>query len=236
MTIVRDIHLSLEKKQILRREGIRQQSSVRPEIITLIDELLVSIGDEHLLESVCAYEIYPVSRIDHNQLSLAGNKVLHGPILTSALSDAGELAVAVCTIGTGLEKKVAEYLGGSEPLRGLLLDGIGSAAVDSLAQEACKLITDAALLRGYQTSSPFSPGMPGFPITEQWQLFRLVPAEEIGVSLAASGMMVPRKSVSMAIGLGQQATAWKRRDTCASCNLSNTCLYRWEVNNKHTKS
>ena len=39
MTIVRDIHLNIERGQILRREGIRQQSSVRPEIITLIDEL-----------------------------------------------------------------------------------------------------------------------------------------------------------------------------------------------------
>jgi hypothetical protein len=226
VTVVRNIHLNLEKRQIFRREGIRQQSSVRPEIITLIDELLVDISDEHLLEPVCAYEIYPVSGVDHDQLSLAGNKVLHGPILTSALSDAGELAIAVCTIGTGLEKKVTEYLGGSEPLRGLLLDGIGSAAVDSLAQEACKLITDAASPRGYQTSSPFSPGMSGFPITEQWQLFRLVPAEEIGMSLAASGMMVPRKSVSMVIGLSQQTTVWKRGDACTSCNLSKTCLYR----------
>ena len=230
VTIVRDIHLNLEKSQILRREGIKRESSVRPEIMTLIDELLVNINDKRLLEPVCDYEICPISRSDHNQLSLAGEIVLHNPTLTSALSEAAEIAVVVCTIGPKLERQVTEYTSGSEPLRGLLLDGIGSAAVDSLAQEACQLIQNEASLRGYQAGRPFNPGTPGFPITEQWQLFRLVPAEEIGVSLAASGMMVPRKSVSMVIGLGQQAPVWERSESCSHCNLSKTCIYRWENN------
>lgn len=236
MTIVRDIHLNLEKRQILRREGIRQQSSVRPEIIALIDELLLSINAEHLLEPVYAYTIYPMSSMDHDQLSLAGNMVLRSPILTSALSDAGELAVVVATIGPGLEKRVTEYLSESEPLRGLLLDGIGSAAVDSLSQEACQLIQNEASLRGYQAGSPLSPGITGFPITEQWQLFQLVPAEAIGMSLATSGLMVPRKSASMVIGLGQNMMLRERGEACARCNLSKTCLYRWEFNNQHIKT
>jgi len=226
VTIVRDIHLNLERRQILRREGIRRQSSVRPEITILIDELLVSINNEHLLEPVCAYEIHPISKVDHDQVSLAGNMVLHSPLLASSLSDAEELVTVVCTIGHKLEKQVTEYLGEGKPLRGLLLDGIGSAAVDSLAQEACTLIQHEALLRNYQASSPFSPGIPGFPITEQWQLFRLVPSEEIRVRLASSGTMVPRKSVSMVIGLGEKMTVRKRGEACARCNLSKTCHYR----------
>jgi len=229
VTTVRDIHLNLEKRQILRREGIRQQSSVRPEITNLIDELLVSIDDEHILEPVCAYEIYPISRTDYPKISLAGDMVLHSPLLASALSSAEELAVAVCTIGPKLEKRVTDYLGAREPLRGLLLDGIGSAAVDSLAQEACELIQNEASLRGYQASSPFSPGIPDFPITEQWQIFRMVPSEEIGVRLAASGIMVPRKSVSMVIGLGEKATIQKRGEACARCNLNKTCHYKMIV-------
>jgi hypothetical protein len=226
VTVVRDIHLNLEKGQVLRREGIRQQSSVRPEIMTLIDELLVSVTDEHLLETAIAYEIHPVSGVDHDQLSVEGNMTLHGPLLFSALSNADELVTVVGTIGYKLEKQVAAYLNGGEPLRGLLLDGIGSAAVDSLAQETCKLIQNEALLRGYQTGSPVSPGIPGFPITEQWQLFRMVPSEEIGVRLAPSGIMVPRKSVSMVIALGKQITVRKQGEACARCNLNKTCHYK----------
>ena len=226
MTVIHNIPLSLETGQVLRREGIRQYSSVKTEIEALIGELLVSIKDDHLLEPAIAYEIYPITKVDHHQLSLAGDTVLHGPSLTSLLSNAEEIVTVVCTIGPKLENQVTDCLGRSEPLRGLLLDGIGNAAMDSLTQEVCRLIVSAALRRGYQTSSPFSPGMHGFPITEQWQLLHLVPAEQIGVSLTASGVMFPRKSASMVIGIGRQVTNWKQAEACARCNLSRTCHYR----------
>ena len=226
MTIVRDIHISLDKRQVLRREGIGQQSSVKPEIMTLIDELLAGVADEHLLEPVIAYEIYPVSGLDYNQLSLEGNLALHGPLLFSALSNAEEIVATVGTIGSKLEKQVTDYVGSREPLRGLLLDGIGSAAVDSLVQETCKLIQNEALLRGYQAGSPVSPGIPSFAITEQWQLFRMVPSEAIEVTLAPSGIMVPRKSFSMVVALGKQVTAWKQGEACARCHLNKTCRYK----------
>lgn len=61
MTIIHDIHLSLDTKQVIRREGIRQYSSVRPETKALIDGLLVSTKDNHLLEPAMAYEIYPIT-------------------------------------------------------------------------------------------------------------------------------------------------------------------------------
>jgi hypothetical protein len=38
--------------------------------------------------------------------------------------------------------------------------------------------------------------------------------------------MVPRKSVSMVIALGEQASVRKRGEACALCNLSKTCHYR----------
>lgn len=227
MTVINDIHLNLETGQVLRGEGIRQYASVRPEIKALIQELLVSIKDEHLLEPAIAYEIYPISKVDHHQLSLACNVALHGPLLPSVLSNAEELATVVATIGLKVEKQVTDYLGRSEPLRGLLLDGIGNAAVVSLTEEVCKLIKGVALVRGYQASSPFRPGMPGFPITAQWQLFQLVSAEQIGVSLTKLGIMVPLKSASMVIGLGRQVTIWTQAQVCARCHLSKSCHYRW---------
>ena len=110
----------------------------------------------------------PITEMSHQQLSLEGKLVVQGPLLPSLLPEAKELAVVVSTIGPRLEKQVTDYTNQGEPLRGMLLDGIGSAAVDSLTQEVCKLIAGEALSRGYQASSPVSPGMPGLPITEQW--------------------------------------------------------------------
>lgn len=228
MPIHKDISLSLTPDNILRRQGIRQRSS-RPEIAAITEKLLAEMYKLSLLEPVAAYNICPISEVSHDRVSLDNGVEIGSTSLISLLSDSRELAVVVCTIGPKLEKQVTEYLGGREPLQGLLLDGIGSAAVDSLAQESCKLIQNEASLRGCQASSPVSPGIPGFPITEQWQLFRLVPAEEIGVRLAASGLMVPRKSVSMVIALGEHMTIRKQGEACTHCNLSKTCHYKLVV-------
>jgi len=226
MPIIRDIPLSLKTREVLRREGFREYSKVRPEIKSLIFELLASVKQAHLLEPVMAYEIYSITEMSHRQLSLKGNAVVHGPLLSSLLPEAKELAAVVGTIGPKLEKQVTDYFNQNEPLRGVLLDGIGSAAVDSLTQEVCKFMAGEASSRGYQVSSPISPGMLGLPITEQWQLLKMVPAREIGVSLTYSGIMVPRKSASMVIGIGPRMTTWTRAEVCAHCSLRKTCPYR----------
>jgi len=226
MPVIRDIPLSLKTEEVLRREGVKGHSKVRPEIKSLILELLASVKKAHLLEPAVAYEIRSIIETSHRQLSLEGNLVVQGPLLPSLLPEAKELAAVVGTIGPKLEKQATDYFDRGEPLRGMLLDGIGSAAVDSLTQEVCKFMAGEASSRGYEVSSPINPGMPGLPITEQWQLLEMVPAQEIGVSLTSSGIMVPRKSTSMVMGIGPKMTTWTRAEVCARCSLRKTCPYR----------
>jgi hypothetical protein len=212
--VIRDVPLSLKTGEVVRREGFRGDSTIRPEIKSLIRELLATVKKAHLLESAIACEIYTITELGEQ------------PLLPSVLPTAEELAVAVCTIGPGLENQASEYFKQGEPLRGMLLDGIGSAAVDSLTEEVCKFIAGEASSRGYEASSPISPGMPGLPLTEQWQLLSMVPAQDIGVSLTPTGMMVPRKSASMVIGMGPQMAKWTRAEVCARCHLKKTCPHR----------
>jgi len=226
MPVICDVPLSLKLWDVLRREGFGEHSEIRPEIRILIRELLASVKKARLLEPAIAYEIYTITEISERQLSLEGKSVIRDSLLPSLLPAAKELAVAVCTIGPRLEKQATDYFNRGEPLRGTLLDGIGSAAVDSLTEEVCKFIAGEASSRGYEASSPISPGMPGSPITEQWQWLKLVPAQEIGMSLTSSGIMVPRKSVSMVIGIGPQMAKWTRAEVCARCHLKKTCPYR----------
>ena len=49
MPIIRDIPLSLKIKEMLRREGFRGHSKIRPGIKSLVLELLASIKRAHLL-------------------------------------------------------------------------------------------------------------------------------------------------------------------------------------------
>jgi hypothetical protein len=108
----------------------------------------------------------------------------------------------------------------------VLLDGIGSAAVDRTVIEALKYLGDEVSSRCYEISSQVSPGMPGFPLTEQWNLFGLVNASKIGMSLTSSGVMIPRKSISMVIGVGPKMTRWTQAEVCARCKISKICQYK----------
>ena len=227
MPVIRDIPLSLKyTEEVLRRQGLGRGAKVRTKIKGLITELLASVKKEHLLETAVAYEHYPVTVMGTDQASLEGNKAIHGPLLPAIFPEAKELTVLVCTIGPKLEKQVTTYSKGGEALRGMILDGIGTTAVDMLVPEALRLIAGEVSSRGYEISSPVNPGMPGFPITEQWNLLGLVKSQEIGVSLSPSGILIPRKSVAMVLGIGPKMTRWTQAEVCARCSLGETCLYR----------
>jgi hypothetical protein len=226
MPVIHDIPLSLKTREVLRRQGLGGGAKVRPEIKDLILELLTSVKKARLLEPAVAYEYYTVSSMNGSQISLEGDKAIHGPLIPAIFPEAKELAVLLCTIGPKLEKQVTDYNKSGEAMRGMILDGIGSTAVDIVTLEVLRRLASEVSSRGYEISSPVNPGMPGFPLTEQWNLLGLVKADEIGVRLTASGVLVPRKSASMVIGIGPKMTRWTEAEVCARCSLRETCHYK----------
>ena len=236
MPTIRDIPLALDIKDVLRWQGFREHSRIKPGIKNLVLELLDDVKNSYLIQPSAAYEIHPVTGTGRRLLSPTGRVTAAGLPLPASLAKAEAAAAAVCTIGPGLEKQSAECFSRNEPLRGALLDGIGNAAVMSLAHEVCKLVTCEALSRGYQAGSAFSPGTEGLPISVQRHLLKLARAENIGVSLTAAGLMVPCKSTSMIIGMGKQIPGRARSEVCTSCKLKNTCPYRMPVSTSRQDS
>ena len=226
MPVIRDIPLSLKTREVLRRQGLGGGAKVRPEIKILIQEILASVKNNRLLEPAVTYEYYTINSMNGSQISLDSGEAINGPLIPAMFPEAKELAVILCTIGPKLEKQVTDYSKSKEAMRGMILDGIGSTAVDMMTREVLRRLTGEVSSRGYEISSPVNPGMPGFPLTEQWNLLGLVNADEIGVSLTASGVLVPRKSVSMVIGIGPRMTRWTPAQVCARCSLRETCYYK----------
>ena len=234
MPVLRDVSVELTLDEVVRAQGIRDYARLKPVMKTTIDEMtaLVAGGDDvdGIFEPAIAYQIYPVVEITDSHLALAGtDTVLQGSVFQRVIANAVQVAVVTCTIGPRLEERVAGYFREGESLRGLLLDGIGSAAAGAVGAEACRRINALAEERGLDAASPVSPGGPRFPISQQWPLFSLIPAAEIGVRLSGSGLMMPRKSLSRVIGLGHDMRIWTTREGCDHCNLSKTCAYRSRV-------
>jgi hypothetical protein len=226
MPVIHDIPLKLDVNEVLRQMGIANDAELRPKMESLIAELLTGDEASHLLAPALVYELHFITEIHSDRLCLYNSGTIQGSLPASSLAQASDLAVVFCTIGPDLENEKAECKAKKNLMRALLLDSFGSAAIDILAVEAYHLIQDIAESRGHAASSPISPGMRGFSISEQWRMAQLAPIEEIGLKLTSSGMMNPQKSVSMIIGFGEEMPTWSRAETCARCNLSKSCRYR----------
>jgi hypothetical protein len=96
----------------------------------------------------------------------------------------------VATVGGGLEARVGAYFAQGRYLEAVVLDAVGSVAVEAVAamvQQDCA---------GEAPSARFSPGYCLWRLANQRALFDLLRPERIGIRLMPSMIMRPLKSVS----------------------------------------
>jgi hypothetical protein len=133
-------------------------------------------------------------------------------------------ALALCTIGVELENKVSEFNQKGELARAVVLDAIGSVAAENTADFINLQICEWCQKKGWGTSQRFSPGYGNWSLEGQKFIFSLLPAENIKVRLNQSCMMIPIKSVSFAIKIGEEFVGLSKKKICETCNLKN-CPY-----------
>lgn len=179
-----------------------------------------------LLQPAVVYDILPIRRIRSDRVVLENGKALEGSLPAKRLRAAQAVALVVCTIGPRLEAYVKESFDKGNRVQAVLLDGIGSAAVEELAQKACHIIREKAISRSLDTGSPLLPGTRGFPLSQQHALCRMADAFQIGVRLTETAMMEPRKSTALVVGLGKRIPQATRGKPCDECNLGTACRFR----------
>lgn len=224
MPILSDWDLDLTVDHALRGQG------GDPAVLRLRSPRLVQVAEQALeearpvLEPRVLYRLLEVEALRHERLILRQGGKLSGPLIAKHMLGAQKVVVVLCTIGAALERRASEIFQEDLSL-GLALDGLGSAAVEALANAACDFFERQAAAEVLQTTIPLSPGMIGWLIeVGQREIFALVNASEIGVELTDSILMKPRKSLSFALGLGSQLVESGR--TCDYCNLRETCRYQ----------
>jgi hypothetical protein len=224
MEIIRNWDLQLDIDQVLRGQG------ADPAVIRERNPALVRAAEWALAEGlpliqpvVQAREL-AVEKVTHEKLKLEGGAVLTGPLIIQHLAGAQRIVVMLCTIGSQLEAVVSELIR-SDAVLGLAMDGVGTAAVETLATQASSRYEESVMALGWQTSIPLSPGMVGWEVDPgQRQVFALLDASQVGVHLTSSYMMSPNKSLTLVLGMGENLTTQGR--TCDYCSLKETCRYQ----------
>ena len=160
-------------------------------------------------------------------LLLEGGELPCGPALAARLAPAHRLIVLAATVGEPIDDYAIDSFA-EDPMFALGVHGVGSAAVEDLAMQACRSLRLEADGSSPGCSILCWPGSRDWPNDEaQEQIFKLLaPGEEYAkvIGLTPSHLIRPAKSLSFVVGV----TAGPHTDdeVCETCGLIPVCNYR----------
>ncbi|NJD57785.1 MAG: hypothetical protein C3F13_04805 [Anaerolineales bacterium] len=223
-----ELHLNLDLAYDV--DAVLRGQGADPAVLRARRPALVEIAERARQESLSllaprvVYREYTVAGVQHERLLLGESKRLESSLLARQLAPATKVIILLATIGDELEECVSK-IWEADMVYALALDGAGSGAVEALANAACRYFEKKALEEGLQASIPFSPGMVNWSVAEgQPQIFELLGEDGSIVSLTPSFVMIPRKSLTMVMGLGTNLDSSGR--TCDFCTMRATCRYQ----------
>jgi hypothetical protein len=181
-----------------------------------------------LVEPVALVDLFDVQAVHPDGLVLSNGHAFRSHLVIEQLAQAQQIVVAICTIGPRIEAESRRAFADGNALAGFLYDSAGTVAVGSVAGAVNEHVEKLAAASGLKASFVIAPGSADCTLEDQRVVFKLLPAETIGVRLTDHCVMVPGKSVSMLVGLGYnvptrhemvQCDFCPRRDTCPSARL-----------------
>jgi cobalamin-dependent methionine synthase I len=144
-----------------------------------------------------------VVTISGTTVMLAPNYSINSKSIAQLLQGAGTVYGFAVTIGAHLENKRRLHVENKETTRALILDAIGSVAVELLADMTNTQICDDARKQGHTCTQRFSPGFGDWAVSGQAEFLTWLDAKRIGVSLTPQSQMLPEKSISAIVGIKQ---------------------------------
>lgn len=170
------------------------------------------------------YTVVPINAYQDDESVVLGDKtVLHGEGIASALRFADEAGIILVTIGQRIVDAI-KRMEETDVTRSFFLDATASVAVESLAEMVHLEIAEKAFEKELYVGHRYSPGYCDWDLTQQRILFSLLDGAKIGVRLTRTHLMIPRKSISAIVGLGQNEEKMAI-SPCGSCRRED-CMAR----------
>jgi hypothetical protein len=221
--VVDDLPVRIDRDEVLRFQGYKEGIDVpTSQVLELFDEA-VALG-ERLMTPRLVYRAVPVTG-GARDLIATGGEELHIPDIGRLWGPIDAVGAGICTVGDAIEARVRALFDEREFPLAVMLDSVGSAAVESLAEYANDLLCQAALAQGTRVTNRISPGYAGWDTAEQQALWRLCPGAPIGVAINAACFMTPAKTISFLVGIGPEARVDHYFTQCRRCWMRD-CGYR----------
>ena len=140
-----------------------------------------------------------------------------GNIILRQLRGSEAFALFICTSGLEFETYQQRLKEQGDMVRVFIADALGSVIAEKCADQMEKALQESIDKLGWMHTNRFSPGYCGWHVSQQQLLFPLFQGHTCGVKLTDSSLMVPIKSVSGIIGLGEKVR--KLEYTCGLCDF-----------------
>jgi hypothetical protein len=215
--------LRVDREEVLRFQGYKKGRDAPDAAVLALFEEALALAESLIVPRV-VYRAAVVTQQGPHLLE-AGEARLHIPDIGRLWGPLEEIGAAVCTVGEALEERVRALWEARELPLAVMLDSVGSAAVESLAEYANDLLCQAAIRAGVKVTNRISPGYAGWDTAEQAALFALCPGGPIGVTLNEACVMTPGKSISFLVGVGPAARVDHYFTQCRRCWMRD-CAYR----------
>ena len=190
-----------------------------PEVVALCGELLPDFLSA--LDCRACYREVSLT-VTEDTVLLEGLAPIRSAALAGNLRGCGRALLFAATIGSKADRQRMQAQVRS-PARALVLDAMGTAAVEALCNALCDGWRREYAPLGLRPR--FSPGYGDLPLALQRDLLGLLDSpRQAGISLTEGLMMLPHKSVSAIVGIGSEGCDAPAHD-CAACGKTD-CAFR----------
>lgn len=205
------------RAEVLRLQGVPPDGEVPPRIDALVDRAMavyLELAEPRaIVGEMSAEEFAEIYRGD--------GRNSHETPLEVIFPKADRLALFAATVGAPVTARTHELFDRHELALACMLDSVASAAADRLAELlGPRYLTMAGDdgAREWRVLA-YSPGYCGWHVSGQRKLFGFLRPEAIGITLNASCLMLPLKSVSgvLVVGPGRIHTFHPTYSFCETC-------------------
>lgn len=208
----------LDRREVLRYLGCH--SSEPPEELTRE----VDRCSRLLLDTARPKTVWRLMELEETALKNTAVR-FQGEDIRRHLADCSQAVLMAVTLGPETERLLLRAQV-RDMAQALILDSCASAAVESVCDQLEEALRQRFLADGRYLTDRFSPGYGDFPIEQQRQLCALLDTQRrIGLTLSSSGILIPRKSVTAVLGVGD-SPRHRRSQGCQGCAMYEHCEMR----------
>lgn len=215
------IYAKITEDDINRVEGAESSEVRIPASRVLCRDALTEIYELANPQVLC--EVAPIKHIVGHEVCLDKDVVLTSPLLVRLSAAAESMFLCLCTLGSGIDERIDYYYSKGSHAKAYYLDLAGTALIGAVSRKIANNTKKQLQALGLNTTISLEPGHSYWPdLLQQRLIYDMLKASAIGVKILDSGVILPKKSLTLVMGIGKNIPE-NTKNHCHYCKARDNC-------------